>query len=169
MSWDWNPLHDLATAGHDVEHLADTAKADLLGSASPVPQPGRFTRPSLPQSTWQVQPSGTGGEVTVHRDVLAKTANLIRGDVQALDQAMGTLTAAAPGGSTLNGWPTADGLSGNVAAVSRSMSNSSAMLSAAHKVAANKLGVTADTYDSAETDTVQLIRGVTGNLGGAAR
>jgi hypothetical protein len=169
MAWDFNPLHDLAAAGHEAEHLADTVKNDLLGSASPVPQPGRFTRPSLPQSTWRAQPAGTGGQVTVHRDVLAKTANQIRGDVQSLDQAMGTLASAAPGGSTITGWPTADGLSGNVTAVSQSMSNSSALLSAAHKVAAGKLGVTADTYDTAETDTVQAIRGVAGNLGGAPR
>jgi hypothetical protein len=164
MSWDWNPLHDLVVVGHEAEHLADSAKTDLLGSAAPVPRPGRFTAAALPESPWRARPSGTAGQVTVHRDVLTKTSNLIRADAKGLDGAMHALAIAAPGGSTLTGWPTADSFSGNVTVVSHAMGTSSTLLAGAHQIAAGKLGATADTYDTAETDTVSAVTSVSGRL-----
>jgi hypothetical protein len=158
MSFNLNPVHDLGELGHDAE----TA---LFGSSAPVPQPVRFTRRALPQSAWQVPRSGASGEVTVHRDVLASTAAQINGNTEDIGQALALLRSAAPGGTTITGWPTANGFSSNVAAVNQEVSAGGAQTVAAHRAAAANLTATAANFDNAETDITSAINTIAAQLG----
>jgi len=158
MGFDLNPIHDLEELGHDAE----TA---LFGSAAAVPQPARFTPRALPQSAWRVPPSGLSGQVTVHRDALASTAAQINGNTEDVSQALTLLRSAAPGGTTITGWPTANRFSSNVAAVNDGMSSGGAQTVAAHQAAAANLTATAANFDSAETDTTSAINTIAAQLG----
>lgn len=158
MGFDLNPIHDLEELGHHAE-------AALLGSSAPVPQPGRFASRALPQSAWRVWQSGASGQVTVHRDVLASTAAQINANTEDISQALTLLHSAAPGGTTVAGWPTADGFSSNVAAVNQAMSDGGTQAVAAHQAAAANLTTTAANYDHAETDITRAINTIAAQLG----
>ena len=144
--------------------LSDLA-GDVFGSAAPVPRPGRFTRPALPTSAWRASSSGGNGQVTVHRDAVAQTSAKIRGNIQDLDTVLSWFGSAASGGTTVTGWPTADGFSGNVATVNQAMGASGGQVSDSHLTAAIKLSTTADTYETAEADTTHAIGGIAAQLG----
>jgi hypothetical protein len=161
MSFNLNPFHDLRELGHDAE----TA---LFGSSASVPQPARFTRRALPQSDWQITRSSANGEVTIHRDVLVSTAAQINGDTEDLSRALALLRSAAPGGTTITGWPTANGFSGNVAAVNQAMSAGGGHTVAAHQAAAANLTATAANFDNAETDITRAINTIAAQLGVAS-
>jgi hypothetical protein len=158
MGFNLNPIHDLDELGHDAE----TA---LFGSAAAVPQPIRFARRALPQSDWQIPRPGASGEVTVHRDVLARAAAQINGNTEDIIQALTLLRSAAPGGTTITGWPTADGFSSNVAAVNQGISAGGAQTVAAHQGAAANLTATAANFDNAETDITSAINTIAAQLG----
>jgi hypothetical protein len=140
--------------------------AAVPGRASaPVPQipgePGTVTA----APPWTAPQPGGGGQVTVNRDVLRSVAARMRSELAALDAAVSQVRRAGAGVSSLQGWPTADGFSGNATNAYHGCLNASVQTGNRHQAAAANLSDSAATYDVAESDSTQAVHGVAGALG----
>lgn len=135
-------------------------------ASAPVPQisskPGTVTA----APPWTAPQPGGGGQVTVNRDVLRSVAATMRSELAALDAAVSQVRRAGAGVSSLRGWPTADGFSGNAAHAHDGCLNASVQAGNRHQAAAGNLSDSAATYDVAESDSRAAVHGVAGALGG---
>ena len=135
------------------------------GPSAPVPQIS--TKPeSVPAAPpWTApQPVG-GGQVTVNRDVLRSVAATMRSGLAALDAAVSQVRRAGAGVGSLQGWPTADGFSGNATNAHNGCLNASVQAGDRHQAAASNLSDSAATYDVAESDSRAAVHRVAGALG----
>jgi hypothetical protein len=143
-----------------------TAAASEPGVSAPVPQISSRPETVTAAPPWTAPRPGGGGQVTVNRDVLRNVAAAMRSELAALDAAVSQLRRAGAGVSSLQGWPTADGFSGNAANAHTGCLNASVRTGDRHQAAASHLSDSAATYDGAESDSTQAVHGVAASLGG---
>lgn len=139
--------------------------AGAAGTPAPVPQISSKpeTVPAAPPWT-APQPAG-GGQVTVNRDVLRSAAATMRSELAALDAAVSQVRRAGAGVGSLQGWPTADGFSGNATNAHNGCLNASVQAGDRHQATASNLSDSAATYDVAESDSRAAVHRVAGALG----
>jgi len=162
-------LADAATGNFTAAGNSFAAAGDQAGGPEPVPQvTGKPAVVTVAPAWTAPQPAG-GGQVTVRRDVLRSVAAAMRSELATLDSAVSQVRRAGAGVSSLQGWPTADAFSGNVANAHSGCLNASVQAGDGHQAAAANLSDSAATYEGAESDSTQAVHGVAATLGGAER
>ena len=135
------------------------------GASALVPQISSKPKTVTAAPPWTAPHPGGHGQVTVSRDVLRSVAARMRSELAALDAAVSQVRRAGAGVSSLRGWPTADGFSGNAANAHNGCLDASMQTANGHQAAASNLSDSAATYDVAESDSTQAVHGVAA-LGG---
>jgi hypothetical protein len=162
-------LSDAATGNFTAAGTRFAAASGQAGGPEPVPQVTGKPAAVTAAPPWTApQPAGAG-QVTVSRDVLRSVAAAMRSELATLDSAVSQVRRAGIGVSSLQGWPTADAFSGNVANAHSGCLNASVQAGDGHQAVAANLSDSAATYDGAESDSTQAVQGVAATLGGAER
>ena len=162
-------LADAATGNFTAAGNSFAAAGDQAGGPEPVPQVTGKPAAVTAAPPWTApQPAG-GGQVTVSRDVLRSVTAAMRSELATLDSVVSQVRRAGAGVSSLQGWPTADAFSANVANAHSGCLNASVQAGEGHQAAAANLSDSAATYDGAESDSTQAVHGVAASLGGAER
>lgn len=145
---------------------APAGAAEAAATPEPVPRVARRPKTVTPAPPWTApQPPG-GGHVTVNRDVLRSVAATMRSELAALEAAVNRVQAAGAGVGSLRGWPTADAFRGNATNAHDGCLDASTQAGNGHRAAAGNLAGSAATYDVAESDSTQAVRGVAAAMGG---
>ena len=162
-------LADAATGNFTAAGNSFAAAGDQAGGPEPVPQVTGKPAVVTVAPAWTAPQPPAGGQVTVRRDVLRSVAAAMRSELATLDSAVSQVRRAGAGVSSLQGWPTADAFSGNVANAHSGCLNASVQAGDGHQAAAANLSDSAATYEGAESDSTQAVHGVAATLGGAER
>ena len=144
-----------------------TVAGDPAGAAEPVPRiSGQPERVSA-APPWTAPQPGGGGRIAVARDVLRSVAGRMRSELATLDSAVSRARAAGAGVGSLAGWPTGDAFSGNAINAHNGCLSASEQLGDGYQAVAGNLSDSAATYDAAESDSTQAVRGVAAVLDGS--
>jgi hypothetical protein len=113
---------------------------------------------------WIAPDASSGGQITVHRDVLNQVARTMHGDVAGLDQMLGKVKGASGGLGSLTRWSTGTGFHVNATNACHGFATVGGRTADMLTSAAKNLTDSASAYDEAETTSQQAIRGVSGQL-----
>jgi hypothetical protein len=145
---DQEKVDQAAAAAHAKEYNPDgTLKAD------------NYRHPALPKSAF---PPGLkfGGHLRVDRAQLAAVAGQMQADLASLQKTLQTLNSGGPGGSTLGGWSTADGMGANAGNAWWGISSFYQALNDVYDQVIGYLHQTASNYGDAEETTATAARNV---------
>ncbi len=143
------------------------AAGDPAGAAEPVPRVSGRPQTVSGAPRWTAPQPGGGGRITVARDVLRGVAGRMRSELATLDSAVSRVRAAGAGVGSLSGWPTGDAFSGNAVNAHDGCLGASEQVADGHQAVAGNLSDSAATYDAAESDSTQAVRGVAAILDGS--
>ena len=143
------------------------AAGDPAGAAEPVPRISGQPQTVSAAPPWTAPQPGGGGRITVARDVLRGVAGRMRSELATLDSAVSRVRAAGAGVGSLAGWPTGDAFSGNAINAHDGCLSASEQVGDGHQAVAGNLSDSAATYDAAESDSTQAVRGVAAVLDGS--
>jgi hypothetical protein len=132
-------------------HSSQPKFAAVPAAGGPPPKPVEPVTAAMPDA------SGSGGHITVHRDVLRKIASDLHSDVAELDAAVEAVKLAGASLGSTPGFPTGSAFYGNVQNAATGFGHVGAYTSDTQTNAAKTLTDSASSYDEAESQNTQQI------------